>query len=816
MKRMNKKWTTLMLAGVCAASLCVATGSVVTASAATTAATYAITDVFATSGNATATSENNTLAFTLAKDETARIKRDLAFRWYEAGAEKFLSVQFAFKALNFDKVVFTVEGASSVAATKATNKVEFTQEGGKVYAAVINADTTDENKYKVEIPGVAAGTDITLSLTEGSKFDTFGVKVNDTVISEKAEGESTAYFEFTQVGANFGDYKLVSGKREESVYPLEIAATPTGEAKTVVLLKDINGQSFDTLNADKKIVDDAKPVLVVNQDVIGFQHGTVFTLNYEKIDVLKDKSLTETKEFYQWSPADAKAEYKTLTTSTYFMEKVYYVNAAGDVKATKTDGYTATTTLQKDGQEYVAIQFTLSDGSTGNNVVDLSWYATDADKNLTEKTVKKTVKENGQDVTKDVAVDFFAIKNYEEDVLNPTENPRPYYKSVSATEIANYQARVDEAAKDIVSGSDSTKNAVNLPDVEWLIGDDNGYRGLKFTISYKMPTTSSAKTSSSLSYSALKVKAEAEGYYEFKIFAVDAAGNSMQCMLDGKLVDVTASNVWEIEEIPSFTFTIADSDIKVVEITSKTEKRIEKTVDSTYTLSGLKIQGVSGAERTESYALYRVDASKCSKPDPLSKALSEITFEEIRAAALPSIKEGATDCFEVYHEVYAKLVAKKVFGDSATANQIKEVKNAIIAVEEYNADITEDDAEWEEYNKYNWKPTSKSFKAAEQGEYIIFADFCEEKDGLPTQRAVGFKVVDVKSEKDVIKGDSEIMTWVRNNLVSVILFGVAGLMLIAIIILLLVKPSDEKLEDVEETEAKKKEKKAKKSKKDEE
>ena len=75
---------------------------------------------------------------------------------------------------------------------------------------------------------------------------------------------------------------------------------------------------------------------------------------------------------------------------------------------------------------------------------------------------------------------------------------------------------------------------------------------------------------------------------------------------------------------------------------------------------------------------------------------------------------------------------------------------------------------------------------------------------LPLERAGAYKVVSVASEADSVEGDSD---WLKNNLVSVILFSVAGVMLILIIILLFVKPSKETLEDVD--------KKAKKSKKKE-
>ena len=75
----------------------------------------------------------------------------------------------------------------------------------------------------------------------------------------------------------------------------------------------------------------------------------------------------------------------------------------------------------------------------------------------------------------------------------------------------------------------------------------------------------------------------------------------------------------------------------------------------------------------------------------------------------------------------------------------------------------------------------------------------------------GYKAIDVSDKQDVNPGDSE---WLKKNMVSVILFAIAGVMLILIIILLFVKPSDETLEDVGAATAAKKEKKAKKSKKE--
>jgi maltodextrin utilization protein YvdJ len=58
----------------------------------------------------------------------------------------------------------------------------------------------------------------------------------------------------------------------------------------------------------------------------------------------------------------------------------------------------------------------------------------------------------------------------------------------------------------------------------------------------------------------------------------------------------------------------------------------------------------------------------------------------------------------------------------------------------------------------------------------------------------------VDSKVDTIKGETQ---WLKNNMVSVVLFAVAGVMLVLIIVLLLIKPSDEKLEDVDKKSVKK-------------
>ena len=796
MKKQNKKLLTLMLAGLCAVSLgtSFATAKASAEEATTvTATTYEISGVFAGSG--TAAEEAGSVAFTLGNDQDMKMKRDLAFKWYEAkGEAKYLTIKFAFKDLNFTSVTFKVESASSIATKdkKTTNSVKFAVKDGEVYASVIHG--ADEDAKEGEAVKVDVANGVTLALAEGSKFDTFAVNVNETTIGE-----------FINVGANYSDY------------PLEIKAATEGDAKAVILLKEINNQLFAGETAtgaavvkDGKIADTAAPVLVVNEDVNGFQIGTAFALSYEKIDVLQTSSLSESKKYYQYNPADTEVAYESsLTTSTYFMDTVYYVKGEGEnVEYSKTakEGFVAKSVMAVEGREYVSIQVTLGDSTYSDTkdadgnvpyakaVYDLSWYAS--------AEAVATVKEKDYIIIddNDEGATYSYIALDDENAVNVCDT-----ESMNAQK-AIYEDLLAETAQDTYAGSNSD---FVIPAVDWLIKDNGGYRNLKFTISYKTPSSSSPKTASSLSYNALDISVTEEGLYEFKIFANDKAGNTMKYYLDGKLVDVTTSNVWDIEEIPSFTFEIANKGIKVEEASSATARKAEKILDETYTLSGLTVIGATNQQ--SNYALYRLDTTGYTGAAITQTALTSVKYEDIRSAAASLLGKVGTEeyptYFDLYLDIYAGKVAAAIGGDKDA------VKACFKVVNEYNANITENDPEWEEYNKYNWNATSKSFKTVEEGEYLILADFWEKE--LPMQRASAYKVVIVETEEDVAEGESKVLAWIRNNKVSVILFAVAAVMLILIIILLLVKPSDETLEDVDK-EVAKKGKKDKKDKEDEE
>lgn len=811
MKRKNRKWLTLALAG----ALCATTvGAVVSAGvvSADTEPTYKLTDVFSAGSSKTEIKakkyegdEKSTATFTFADGDYIYLKRDLAYKWYEGkGDAKYLNMSFGFDQHNFKTVTMKFESESSVAIEtgKATNSVRFKPAEGGLLAYVLEGeivgftqkekDELDQKKTagtlteqeakeleKIEefiakdeeaqgkgtTIAVANGQEITLALTEDPDYAEFGVKVNDKDIGT-----------FTKVGANYGDYTY------DKMYPLEIKADTENDAKTVFFLNEVNGQSFDEIVEDK-IYDTATPVLVVNEDVNGFLLGTAFALDYEKIDVLQSASLTEEKKYYQYNPADTKVNYDaTLSTSVYFMDTVYYKDADNKAYAEAGEGRTATTVARENnGEEFLSAQITLGDkvfskkeGDKAQKVYDLAWYANASA--LREKKVGEDTK------------DFIVLNRNNEGAIYKTD-------SSDVAQITGYEDALKVAAEDVYAGSNSY---IYLPSLEWLIGDNNGYRSLKFTISYKTESSSSAKTSSSLSYNALKIATTEEGAYEFKVFATDKAGNSMKMMLDGEEVNVTTANIWDIDEIPSFSFTIANRGLKVTDPSSSTSRLVNKVLDESYTLSGLTVVGATSQQAE--YALYRIDTSKYTGTTKISQSiLTGITYEKIKLNAeskLSDVGAGKTykSYLDLYLDVYADLVATAVNGDKTA------VKACFTEVQAYNDKITENDPEWEEYNKYKWQPASKKFTTAEEGEYLMLANFWEKE--LPMQRAAGYKIVSVDSKTDEIEGESN---WLKNNLVSVILFSIAGVMLILIIILLLVKPSDETLEDVEKKAKAKKE-----------
>ena len=260
MKRNNKKLLTIMLAGM----LCAATAGTVAAIApvdasAATAKTYALTSIFS-SGNETSVAnvvkaEGDKTKFVLSDGNSVTYNRNLAIHWFEAeDAEKYTNIGFKLEDTNFQSVSFTFNSLPMHATKdeKSVNVVKFINDAGTIKAKVI-ADGVDEVDVTATTT-VSVNSDLTLSLGEGSEIGNYTVKIGETKIGE-----------FTNVGAK---YFRTSTDSDDKMTSLEVSAECEETKTTKVVLNAINGQSFALTN--DKITDNAKPVMVVNEDVNEF------------------------------------------------------------------------------------------------------------------------------------------------------------------------------------------------------------------------------------------------------------------------------------------------------------------------------------------------------------------------------------------------------------------------------------------------------------------------------------------------------------------------------------------------------------------
>ena len=786
MKRNNKKLLTIMLAGMlCAATVGTVAAVAPVAVSAAEAKSYDLTAIFNSNDAANVIKgegegEARKTAFNLGNGDAVQYTRNLAIQWFTAkDTPNYTTVKFSLGAINFTSMSFAFKSLP-MHATKdevSVNTVKFTKTADGVSAKVI-ASGEEENKEETGTP-IATDAEIVLSLGAGSEAGNYSVYIGTEKIGE-----------FANVGAK---YFRTNNSSDDKMNAFEITAeADAAAADSVVYLNEINGQSFTGITAENKVKDNAKPVMVVNEEISEFVLGTRFQLDYTFIDVLDDSmTTTGASNYYQYSLADTEAPkdeaYTTLQIKdkgTYFLETVVYKNEAGEYSKTAADGYTATTVYREKNAEYVSIKFSPKDdtyietsGEFAKAVYDLSWYANN-----------------------------FATFNEIDYLIFNRNIQGPNYKAYAADELTTFTAELQTKASKVSAGSNAE---IELPSLSWLIEDqNNGYNSLKFTISYKSHSSSSPKLESNLKSSELKLDATESGEYEFKVFATDAAGNAMYAKdNEGVDVKVTSDNVWDLDSIPSFSYTISAKGIQTAD-KEDNDTLDNKNIGESYTMSAVEIVGVTGSEGSE-YKLYKLDLSKytgAGKEKLTTDVLSNIKFASLKVHAQnvvneklavdadndgkPDITADKIDYAEVNRLAYARALAATIGGDAAA------LVNIFVEIDEYDDRITEDMTEaWDNSdNRFNWKPTSRSFKTAESGTYLILADYWD-NDMKYVDHVPAYQLVEVASEKDVIKGETE---WLKNNIVSVILFSVAALMLILIIILLLVKPSDETLEDVDE------------------
>lgn len=781
---MNKKFKRLniFLAGAaCCASLGLgmAFSGGIKASAATS---YSATSIFTRSGATVAPlgegDDAKKLAFTFSNDtDTVSYHRDLAWKWYEAsetdkskGEAKYLSIAFSLEDKNFSEFALTLETASLTATekNKTSYKIVFTASGDAIDAR-LDADGN------MSIP-VCTNGEKKIVLTIANAKDGEGVEI---------EGEYNVIVNGFTIGSmkNIGsDYAGYVSDDEKNRVPLSFSAKlKEGQESTVCVFESMNGQSF-ALNDSKEIEDTAAPVLVIDDTTYVAAMGQTFALETKIIDVLdRTSSVKNTAEYFQWSPVLTEAKYQSLDSV-----KILEMQYEKDGKTTSVydemfDGKTA--------REYISVKYTLADSTHKKDAAEgeakaaevyAAWY-------LKNEKYEMSLADDAHTTLQLLAV--------------CDDEVAPEYSGTTADAEA-YQRELDDKVKDedLEAGSGES---FYLPSPGKLFSDNStGYKSLKYTLCYKAPGASSASSNANVSLSSLKLSVEEYGVYEFKLFVTDRAGNVMKSGAAGEEAEViTADNIWDHEELPTFTINIEKQKKIYIDDGSKSSRSDTGLIGVKYTDISFSVKG--GTTRKSEYGLYYFDLAHFNDVFGGKYRLSASDL-----TALTSNDLSGSKTIEEAAEKYAAALAGKLDSTSELkAADFLEIRNGKIVlrkIDEYRDKVSEDYAP---SNKYEWKATDKSFIPVESGNYIVFGVFKDSVYESEDACAAGYKAISVTDKEDINPGESE---WLKNNLVSVILFSIAGVMLILIIILLFVKPSDETLEDIGNEKAAKKEKKSKK------
>ncbi len=679
------------------------------------------------------------------------------------GQVVYFSMTLSFPKVNFEKLTIEFQSAEENVSKEeqAKNKLVFLWKDSKLSAYVVDAShAEDEEEYpptEDELHELSAPTgDLALTFEEKETAGDFAVKIGDVEVGT-----------FTNIGGYFMEYRTSGTANTPMTFTVDYAEDASVKSQKV-MVKELNGQSLlvkggtDASAADDdgttehvggKVTDDTPAVLVMSEKLYAFTLGQRFSLSYEAIDVCDD-SVSVSRSYYMLKTVDGKyhapnessdasnQDYKVLTTSTYFMPP----DDSNDEQI-----------------EHVSIRFTLDDGrdNAEKEYVYLSWYA--AEEGVVETIANQDQSDKWDYIVVDrdkkgphytiITTDDGEKKNeIASDAALDTNDVDGDGNTSEPLVFAEYQDALATAAKDASAG---TGAYFYFPSMRSLIESDYAdYRNLRFSVYYFEPGKtegSSAASATSMRYNSLRIEIKQPGKYKFRITASDASSRSMKLYdEDGKLVDVTSSNIWDFECIPDFTFEVGYTGATIEDAGEQTQG-YRGTV---YNITDFDIVALGDCDKE--YSLYYFDTSVLSSKPSLSE-LVEDTEKYMTDAAYAKAIEGG-------------------------------------AIGEYNADIDEED--WDASypdNYYHWDPDSSlSFVPQKSGYYIVKLHLTDPNMGGDTQDA--YQVIDVRNPVDYIPGTTD---WFQNNVTSVILFSISAVLAVIIVVLFVVKPSDKTVEEVD-------------------
>ncbi len=731
--------------------------------------------------------------FQIGEDQTVSYRQNLAYAWKTGNknddgnytstdvADHTFSMELSFENTSFKKFIIKFQSQQYVLTEdkKSENYLIFTPaEEGKVKISV--AQSLEEKDGKIEevvADGAFTATERIKISFDAYESGDYQLAINGTPATT-AEGGKVC---FKNVYQYFATY-VSSG--DTAVTPLTFSAEfedNAAEKSAEMVLYDINGQSFEMHRQgdDYKIKDTAAPVICFSETPSYLEYGKAIGLKYRVIDVLAS------------SPRST-AYYYVLTGKQYASDKFNYdkieysdedesdssegeegenkeedkdevanvnpfiqITSSSNARIIRDSNTFIPSDLLEGGNVYglVKLYYEISDVSGSNaqkDVVFVDWYAKDeALVNIYEvKNAEGT--SNFLKLIDDKPGVTFAGKD---DV-----NEDDYKNTIKAFEQA-YQQKIDEAIAELEDGKlYAGGGKFYLPAIEYEFVDDYfNCRDYKYSLYYKGKTTGS---NTSLEPNQLAIDlSDADVTYKFKLFVTDSFGNPMRYPTDdnGEIVwkEITTNDVWDEDFetlLPSFTF-----DVAYKEATAEDPESLSLAyVDTTYSGVSFTIKGVSGTY-TSQYKLYVFDRS----------AFYTDT--------------GITIGYNEFKEAIGKLFANEFENNGVKLENTRKYFTTVKA----SSELLETDENYEDFKALNWNASSISFTPQSVEDfYVVELTLTDKRSQLQSKN---YATVAASVQTTALKGESD---WVENNVTSIVLLSVAGACLVALIVLLIIKPKD--------------------------
>lgn len=689
-------------------------------------------------------------------DSAITYRKNLAYHWFGSvkdsdgnptaeGAEGYLSTEIGFDSVTFE--TFTIKFQSQQYAQTedgvSDNYITFIAgEGDSVYVKIGEPLAEDSTERAEEIETIVSDSS-SVALSSERLTINFSDYASGVYQVSVSDGSATASGEFSNVGGSYSRY--VSSSSSTSVIPLTYSAQFADDATeaATMILYSFNGQSFElTGDAGERVVtDDTSPVLCLNEQLTSIEYGRSVDVDYVAIDML---ATSPRAYLYYYIPTDEQL-------------------AAGDLNSTE-EGGNFISVSSSDVSPVIRGNGTFvpdDDGTDG--------YSTECLVKIYYHIQDSTATGNNSD---DVFLEWYVPAEYRYTYTATDGTPTDFIRAVddgegatyTATDASGYQALVDQAITD-QDATAGDNNSFYLPSFEDYISDNiTAYNDLTFSVYYKAGESGSA---TSLDANELAIELSQEGMYIFAIYATDAAGNEMYYINDdGEKVTFSASELADLLDdpassslsghVPVFSFTVNYGGLTVTD----PEGQDIGYVGTSYTASSFEISGLS-SNYTTTYSLYLFNRQDYTRD------------------------HGAIS--------YSQFISRvsELFNDPETRQYFQTIPAL--------SDMEETDAEYETYSDYEWNPDSRSFIPQDDNSFYVIR--MSASDNIySTADIESFMAISVSAAADTLPGESD---WLANNVASVVLLCIAGVALIGIVLLIVIKPKEKgDIDLVEETPAK--------------